>query len=71
MAGWRHWLTKYMDKESTFHNIATLHTTVPTQVATLAYFVSQCLHPAIPIFARFLLEIFYNSYHYMLHAFIV
>ena len=30
MPGWRQWLTKYMDKESTFHNIATLHTNVPT-----------------------------------------
>ena len=28
--GWRHWLTKYTNKESTFHNIATFHTTIPT-----------------------------------------
>ena len=27
---WRHWLTKYTNKESTFHNIATFHTTIPT-----------------------------------------
>ena len=27
MAGWRHWLTKYTNKESTFHNIATFRTT--------------------------------------------
>ena len=34
MAGWRHWLSKYTDKESTlFHNIATFHTTIPTYVA--------------------------------------
>ena len=24
MAGWRHWLTKYTNKENTIHNIATL-----------------------------------------------
>ena len=28
--GWRHWLTKYTNKENTFHNIATFHTTIPT-----------------------------------------
>ena len=27
MAGRRHWLTKYKDKESTFHNIVTFHIT--------------------------------------------
>ena len=32
MAEWRHWLTKYTNKDlvSTFHNIATFHTTIPT-----------------------------------------
>ena len=25
-----HWLTKNTNKESTFHNIATFHTTIPT-----------------------------------------
>ena len=30
MAGWRHWLTKYTNKESTFHNIATFYTTIPS-----------------------------------------
>ena len=30
MAKWRHWLTKYANNESTFHNIATFHTTIPT-----------------------------------------
>ena len=25
----KHWLTKYTDKESAFHNIATFHTTIP------------------------------------------
>ena len=30
---WRHWLTKYTNKKSTFHNIATFHTAIPTQVA--------------------------------------
>ena len=34
MAGWRHWLTKYTDKEGTFHNIATFHTTIPIFTAT-------------------------------------
>ena len=33
MAEWRHWLTKCIDKESTFHNIATSHTTILTSVA--------------------------------------
>ena len=35
MAGWRHWLTKYTDKESTFHNIATFHTTISQWHATI------------------------------------
>ena len=30
VAGWRHWLTKYTNKESKFHNIATFHITIPT-----------------------------------------
>ena len=32
MGGWMEagWLTKYTNKESTFHNIATFHTTIPT-----------------------------------------
>ena len=32
MAGRRHWLTKFTNKGSTFHNIATVtfHTTIPT-----------------------------------------
>ena len=28
--GWRHWLTKYINKESTFHNIATFNFTQPS-----------------------------------------
>ena len=33
MAGWKHWLTKYRNKkESTFHNIATFHTTIPIYI---------------------------------------
>ena len=32
MGGWMdgHWLTKYTNKESTFYNIATFRTTIPT-----------------------------------------
>ena len=37
MGGWMDALAdkvhKYTNKESTFHNIATFHTTIPTQVA--------------------------------------
>ena len=30
MDAWKHWLTMYTNKESTFHNIATFHTPIPT-----------------------------------------
>ena len=33
MTGWRHWLTKYTNKENTFQDVATFHTTIPTYVA--------------------------------------
>ena len=33
MTEWRHWLTKYTNKESSIPNIATIHTTIPTYVA--------------------------------------
>ena len=33
MGRWSHWLTKCTSKESTFHNIVTFHTTIPTEVA--------------------------------------
>ena len=36
--GWRHWLTKYTSKESTFRNTATFHTTIPTQVAVTYHY---------------------------------
>ena len=38
--GWRHWLTNYTNKESTFHNIATFHTTIPTVEIFLNFFFS-------------------------------
>ena len=28
--GMAHWLAEYTNKESTFHNVATFHTTIPT-----------------------------------------
>ena len=43
MAKWRHWLTKYTNKESTFHNIATFHTTIlhsSTLVGTISTFTA-------------------------------
>ena len=42
MAGWRHWLTKYTDKESTFNNIATFHTTSSSEYCA-TYSVSLLL----------------------------
>ena len=56
--GWRHWLTKYANKESTFHDVATFLTTSEycanislaamlwNVLSLFAYFVSQCLHPS-------------------------
>ena len=75
MAGWRHWLTKYTNKESKFHNIicyishnhlyihlrsseyycANQQCCEMCSPCLCTYFVCQCLHPAIPTFARFIL----------------
>ena len=34
MAGWRHWPTKYTDKESTVHYITTFHTTISPMISS-------------------------------------
>ena len=37
MAGWRHWLTKYIDKDSTFYNIATFPTSITPYISSSEY----------------------------------
>ena len=44
MAGWRHWLTKYRNKESTFHNIATLTSHNYTYMSSSDTLVSMFVH---------------------------
>ena len=51
MTGWSYWLTKYTNKETTIHNLATFHTTIyiihvsnhDTLVNTMSIFTATCV----------------------------
>ena len=67
MAQWMHWLTKYTNKKchphSDMYSIITMVTLLCAWHFLFVYFVSQCIHWAIPTSARFLFRnLFIKTY---------